>query len=203
MREQGAGFGALLSAPVNWQDHKGEIHGRESNGYAGRPAIGVLKTFGEGADKDSDGLDHRQARGGLRDWHLLGMEVIGGQIMRSGYAQVKGLMLPDIPLLAPATGEDAWGYERTRTDDESKWTVVSPSPMANSYAPLESLAVAEQRADEWFKSGKDAGTKSDFFELTEPQRKAIKEYLNDSATLNELHRRLNPSNDDNSESNNE
>ena len=112
-------------------------------------------------------------------------------------------MLPDIPLLAPATGEDSWGYERTRTDDEAQWTVVSPSPLTNSYAPLESLAVAEERAGTWFKSGKDAGTKSDFFALTAPQRKAIKEYLNDSATLDELHRRLNPSKDDNSESNND
>ena len=203
MREQGANFGALLSAPIGWQDHTGEYHGRESNGYDGKPCVGMLKTFSSSSPDDADGLDHRQVRGGLRDRYMIGMEVVGGMPQRNGTTRILGLMLPDIPLLAPATGEDSWGYERTRTDDEAQWTVVSPSPLTTSYAPLESLAVAEQRAGTWFKSGKDAGTKSDFFALTAPQRKAIKEYLNDSATLDELHRRLNPSKDDNSESNND
>ena len=45
--------------------------------------------------------------------------------------------------------------------------------------------------------------KGNFFAMTEAQRKAIKEYLNDSATLEELHNRLRPSDDNNSESNNE
>tara|TARA_R110002110_G_scaffold373049_1_gene583023 strand:- start:99 stop:941 length:843 start_codon:yes stop_codon:yes gene_type:complete len=188
--ENGAAFGAILSAPINWQDHKGNYH--EGNS---KPCVGMLQTFDDSA---SGGLDHRQMQGGLRDWHVLGMEVIGGQINRNGQATMQGLMLPDIPVLAPANGKDHWGYERTRSDEQSQWTVVSRSP-AKSGGKMASLGEAEARGAIWFQSGKDANTKNNFFEMTAPQRKAIKEFLNDSATLDELHARLNPADDTNSE----
>jgi len=192
---QGAAFGAIVSVPISWQDHKGNYHNGDE-----KPLIGLLQPFGEG---DGDSLDHRQMQGGLRDWHVLSIEVIGGELRRNGRPGTQGLMLPDIPLIAPGTGEDHWGYTRTRSDEQSRWTVASPSPVGEASGTFTALEVAQERAAEWFQSGKDANTKSNYFEMTAPQRKAIKEYLNDSATLDELHGRLNPSTDDNSESNNE
>jgi len=194
--EQGAGFGAMVSAPIGWQDHKGDYHAGDE-----KPLIGWMKGFGSDAENDS--LDHRQMTGGLRDWHVLTIDVIGGTVNAYGTPARQGLMLPDIPLIAPATGEDSWGYQRSRYDEQAKWTVVSRSPVAGDFANFATLANAEERATNWFKSGKDAMDKGNFFAMTEAQRKAIKEYLNDSATLEELHNRLRPSDDNNSESNNE
>ena len=192
---QGAAFGAIVSAPISWQDHKGNYHNGDE-----KPLVGLLQDFGAG---DGDSLDHRQMQGGLRDWHVLSIEIIGGEIRRNGRPGTQGLMLPDIPLIAPGTGEDHWGYSRTRNDEQSRWTVASPSPVGEAFGTFTALEVAEERATEWFRSGKEANTKNSYFEMTAPQREAIKEYLNDSATLDDLHNRLNPSKDDNSESNNE
>ena len=192
----GLGYGALVRSPVNWRNHRNE----HMDG-ARDPATLM---FVEVEDNEYSSLNHKYAtEPGIRMREGLNTEILGGEVTYSGSIRRLSLALPDLPVLAPAEGKDHYGYTRTRNAAEATWNVVSPSPAPGFPASFSSRAQAQEIADAWFQAGKDANTIREFYQLTTEQRKAIKEYLNDSATLDELHARLNPTDDDNSDSNNE
>jgi len=192
----GLGYGALVRSPVNWRSHRNE-HMDGSRDPA-------TLMFLEVEDNEHSSLTHRYAtEPGIRMREGLNTEILGGEVTYSGSVRRLSLALPDLPLLAPAEGKDRYGYDRKRSAAEAIWSVVSPSPAPGFPASFSSRLQAQEIADTWFQAGKDANTIREFYQLTTEQRKAIKEYLNDSATLDELHARLSPSEDDNSDSNNE
>ena len=131
------------------------------------------------------------------------MDLIGAELGYNDRTQAAHLQLPDIPVIAPAEGKDHWGYERSRSGGDSRWTVVSPSPAPGLGPEFTSTAAIDALDKDYFKTGKYAKTESNWNELTKETRQALADYLNDSATLDELHNRLRPSKDDNSESDNQ
>jgi hypothetical protein len=138
-----------------------------------------------------------------RAYNALTMQLIGAETGYSGRVPTTSLQLPDIPAIAPATGKDHWGYERVRDSGDATWTIVSPSPRPGFGDDFTSLQTIEELAKEHFKSGKEAKTQRDWSELQPEVRQALKDYVNDSATLDELRARLNPATDDNSDSENQ
>ena len=198
----GLGYGALIRSSIYWRDHRGESRdGKES------PATLMFVAASEGAENYAReaSLTHRYAvEPGIRMHQGLEAEVVGGERHNyTGRMRREALSLPDIPVIAPASGKDGYGYDRTRNDREADWHVVSPSPAPGLPASFSSGSTAQEIADAWFQAGKDANTQREFFELTKEQRKALKDYLNDSATLDELSARVNPTDDNNSDDQNE
>ena len=197
----GLGYGALLRSSIYWRDHRGDSRdGIES------PATLMFLEAASGAVEYArePSLTHRFAvEPGIRIRDGIRAELLGGEPNYRGSARREALSLPDIPVIAPASGKDGYGYDRTRNDREADWHVVSPSPAPGLPASFSSGSTAQEIADAWFQAGKDANTQREFFELTKEQRKALKDYLNDSATLDELSARLNPTDDDNSDDQNE
>ena len=131
------------------------------------------------------------------------MNLIGASLGYNDRVSQTPLQLPDIPVIAPASGTDGYGYERTRNGGESKWVVVSPSPVPGFGDDFASTTAMDELAKDYFKTGNYANTESDWKPLGDEIRKALKDYLNDSATLEDLGKRLNPSADQNSESDNQ
>lgn len=192
----GLGYGALVRATMDWRNHRNE--------WQEGAEIPATLMFVEVEDSEWSSLNHKYAtEPGIRMREGLNAQILGGELTYAGRARSTSLALPDVPVLAPAEGKDAYGYTRTRSAAEAKWTVVSPSPVPGLPSSFSSSAKAQEIADAWFQSGKDANTIRNFYELTKEQRKAIKDYVNDSATLDELHARLNPTDDNNSDDQNE
>jgi len=195
---QGLGYGALISAPIHWRDAKDNSH----DGTV-KPALGMFVAHNT-KDEDNSLTYTWAAVPAHRDYYALTMELIGGQINTySNSARQESLQLPDIPVISPATGVDHWGSERTRDGGDAKWTVVSPSPRPGFGDEFTQSHAIDQLVKDYFKGGKEAKTERDFRVLDTKVRKALKDYVNDSATLEELDARLNPPTDDNSDSNNE
>jgi hypothetical protein len=139
-----------------------------------------------------------------RDYQALTMELIGGQINEYSHsARQESLQLPDIPVISPATGLDHWGTKRTRDSGDAKWTVVSPSPRPGFGKEFTQSHAIDQLVKDYFKAGKEAKTERDFRVLDSKVRKALKDYVKDSATLEQLDARLNPSTDENSQDENQ
>jgi len=195
---QGLGYGALISAPMNWRDSKGNSHDGKV-----KPALGMFVAHNTN-DEDNSLTYTWAAVPAHRDYYALTMELIGGEINTyRNSARCESLQLPDIPVISPATGLDHWGGTRTRGDGDATWTVVSPSPRPGFGKEFTQSHAIDQLVKDYFKGGKDAKTERDFRVLDAKVRKALKDYVNDSATLEELDARLNPPTDDNSDSNNE
>jgi len=194
---QGLGYGALLRAPITWRNTKQERIDGEST-----PALGMFK--GLRTHEEDDPLTREWARKpAYQNRGALWMDLIGAELGYNDRAQSAHLQLPDIPVIAPAHGKDSWGYERSRDGGDSKWTVASPSPVPGLGPEFTSTAAIDALVKDYFKTGKYAKTESNWNELTKETRQALVDYLNDSATLEELGRRLNPEDDANSESDNQ
>ena len=194
---QGLGYGALLRAPITWRNTKDERMDGEST-----PALGMFT--GLRRQDEDDPLTREWARtGAYQQRGALWMDLIGANLGYNDRAQTSHLQLPDIPVIAPAHGKDSWGYERSRDGGDSRWTVVSPSPVPGFGDEFTSVAAMTALVKDYFKTGKYANTASDWNELTKETRQALKDYLNDSATLEELGKRLNPEEDENSEGDNQ
>ena len=192
---EGLGYGALISAPVHWRDTKGNSHDGKV-----KPALGMF--MAHNTRPEDNALTYLWAAiPSHRDYSVLTMELIGGEI--NDYynsARQESLQLPDIPVISPATGVDHWGHERSRDNGDAKWTVVSPSPRPGFGDEFTQSHAIDLLVKDYFKGGKDAKTERDFRVLDTKVRKALKDYVNDSATLEELDARLNPATDDNSDS---
>jgi len=192
---EGLGYGALISAPVHWRDTKGNSHDGKV-----KPALGMF--MAHNTSPEDNALTYLWAAiPSHRDYSVLTMELIGGEI--NDYynsARQESLQLPDIPVISPATGVDHWGHERSRDNGDAKWTVVSPSPRPGFGDEFTQSHAIDLLVKDYFKGGKDAKTERDFRVLDTKVRKALKDYVNDSATLEELDARLNPATDDNSDS---
>ena len=192
---EGLGYGALISAPVHWRDTKGNSHDGKV-----KPALGMF--MAHNTSPEDNALTYLWAAiPSHRDYSVLTMELIGGEI--NDYynsARQESLQLPDIPVISPATGVDHWGHERSRDNGDAKWTVVSPSPRPGFGKEFAQSHAIDQLVKDYFKGGKEAKTERDFRVLDTKVRKALKDYVNDSATLEELDARLNPATDDNSDS---
>jgi len=191
---QGLGYGALISAPIHWRDAKDNSH----DGTV-KPALGMFVAHNT-KDEDNSLTYTWAAVPAHRDYYALTMELIGGQINTySNSARQESLQLPDIPVISPATGKDHWGHTRTRGDGDATWTVVSPSPRPGFGKEFTQSHAIDLLVKDYFKGGKDAKTERDFRVLDTKVRKALKDYVNDSATLEELDARLNPPTDENSQ----
>ena len=195
---QGLGYGALISAPVNWRDAKGNSHDGKV-----KPALGMF--VAHNTNEEDNSLTYTWASvPSHRDYYALTMELIGGEINTyNNTARHESLQLPDIPVISPATGLDHWGHERSRDGGDAKWTVVSPSPRPGFGKEFAQSHAIDQLVKDYFKGGKEAKTERDFRVLDTKVRKALKDYVNNSATLEELDARLNPPTDENSESENQ
>jgi hypothetical protein len=191
---EGLGYGALISAPINWRDAKNNSH----DGKA-KPALGMF--VAHNTEDEGNSLTYLWAAyPSHRDYYALTMELIGGHINEySNSARRESLQLPDIPVISPASGLDHWGTKRTRDSGDARWTVVSPSPRPGFGDEFTQSPAIDQLVKDYFKAGTDAKTERDFRMLDTKVRKALKDYVNDSATLDELHARLNPADDNNSE----
>ena len=191
---EGLGYGALISAPVHWRDTKGNSHDGKV-----KPALGMF--MAHNTSPEDNALTYLWAAiPSHRDYSVLTMELIGGEI--NDYynsARQESLQLPDIPVISPATGVDHWGHERSRDNGDAKWTVVSPSPRPGFGDEFTQSHAIDLLVKDYFKGGKDAKTERDFRVLDTKVRKALKDYVNDSATLEELDARLNPPTDENSQ----
>jgi len=190
---EGLGYGALISAPINWRDSKNHSHGAEKS------ALGMF--VAHNTNEEDNSLTYLWAAyPSHRDYYALTMELIGGHINEySNSARRESLQLPDIPVISPASGLDHWGTKRTRDSGDARWTVVSPSPRPGFGDEFTQSPAIDQLVKDYFKAGTDAKTERDFRMLDTKVRKALKDYVNDSATLDELHARLNPADDNNSE----
>ena len=195
---EGLGYGALISAPVNWRDAKGVSHDGKV-----KPALGMFVAYN--TNEEDNSLTYTWAAvPSHRDYYALTMELIGAEINDYTHtARRESLQLPDIPAISPASGLDHWGRKRTRDGWDAKWTVVSPSPRPGFGDEFTQSHAIDQLVKDYFKGGKDAKTERDFRVLDTKVRKALRDYVKDSATLEQLDARLNPSTDENSEGDNQ
>jgi hypothetical protein len=195
---QGLGYGALIRAPISWHNAKGErIDGQNT------PALGMFTKTAVSVEEDNPLTYHWAAQDAYQARGALWMQLIGASLGYDDRAPQVHLQLPDIPVISPASGTDGYGYERTRNGGDSMWTVVSPSPVPGFGDDFASTSAIDVLVKDYFKTGKYANTESDWKPLGDEIRKALKDYLNDSATLEDLGKRLNPSDDQNSESDNQ
>ena len=91
--------------------------------------------------------------------------------------------LPHVPTVAPATGYSrGHRWEQSRLDNDGhKWTLASPAPTVAAIDGIFGTPLVEQ-VEDWFAS--DQQNESFQFDTICPeQRKAIREYLNDSEGL--------------------
>ncbi len=91
--------------------------------------------------------------------------------------------LPHIPTVAPATGYSTGSrWEQSRIDNDGhKWTVASPAPTVAAIDGIFGTPLVEQ-VDGWFASD-EKNEAFQFATISPEQRKAIREYLNDSEGL--------------------
>ena len=91
--------------------------------------------------------------------------------------------LPHVPTVAPATGYSSGSrWEQSRIDNDGhKWTLASPAPTVAAIDGIFGTPLVEQ-VESWFAS--DEKNEAFQFDTISPeQRKAIREYLNDSEGL--------------------
>ena len=91
--------------------------------------------------------------------------------------------LPHIPSVAPATGFDEYGWDRSRTGQEGfKWELAGAAPhVPKTQKGVFGTALVES-TEEWFKAEYKEEA-SNFQTISPEQAKAIREYLSDSEGL--------------------